>query len=247
MEYTNQLKKYVRSLHMRKYRQKYDKFIAEGPKICEEFKRGNHTISHIFCVKNWLDENPNAIDRVDNLTVIKERELQQISALKTANQVLFVIDRPSASNLDLGGDVAWMLYLDKIQDPGNLGTIIRIADWYNISCILLSHDSVDPYNPKVIQSAMGGHNRIKTKILESIADLQSIKKPLYGLALRGADINTLSLDPGILIVGNESKGIRPELLPLLDQKITISKIGGAESLNASVACGIACHCLVSRA
>ena len=160
---------------------------------------------------------------------------------------MFVIDIPTVEPINNNIDRSWMLYLDKIQDPGNLGTIIRIADWYNITEILLSEDSVDPYNPKVVQSAMGGHNRIRTSVIKNLGDLKSYNIPIYGMALRGNDINSLSLAPGIIVIGNESKGIRPEIMPMLDQKITIAKLGGAESLNASVACGIACHCLVTKA
>lgn len=239
MEYTNQLKKYVRSLHLHKFRQKYDKFIGEGPKICAEFLRGNHEVTHVFHTKEWLDSDAASLADSDRMILVKDKELTQLSTLKSPNQVLCVIDIPPPMPAAPAQD-KWYIYLDKIQDPGNMGTIIRIADWYGIETVLLSPDCVSVYNPKVVQSAMGGHNRISF-LLKSPKVMKSLELPLYGLMLQGEDIKNLDLLPGIIVVGNESSGINDELAAMLDKRLTITGKGGAESLNAAVACGIVCQ------
>ena len=239
MEFTNQLKKYIRSLHIHKYRQKYNKFIVEGPKICDEYLQGPYTVSHIICTSSWHSTHipPNFNG---HYIVVNSKTLQQISNLKTANQVLCLVDMPN-ENPPIKNQ--WSIYLDKIQDPGNMGTIIRTADWYGITQIIISSDSVDVYNPKVVQSSMGSHNRHIFHSLNASA-LINLDFPLYGLTLDGEPIEHVNLEPGIIIIGNESKGIRPEIIKRLDQKLTITKRGQAESLNAAVACGIACHLLL---
>ena len=239
MEFTNQLKKYIRSLHIHKYRQKYNKFIVEGPKICDEYLQGPYTVSHIICTTSWHSTHisPNY---TGHYIVVNSKTLQQISNLKTANQVLCLVDMPK-ENPPIKNQ--WSIYLDKIQDPGNMGTIIRTADWYGITQIIISSDSVDVYNPKVVQSSMGSHNRHIFHSLNASA-LINLDFPLYGLTLDGEPIEHVNLEPGIIIIGNESKGIRPEIIKRLDQKLTITKRGQAESLNAAVACGIACHLLL---
>lgn len=247
MEFTNQLKKYVRSLHTSKHRQKYNKFIAEGPKICEEFLISpQYELEYIFCLTEWYDENRRLIEGIDQEKIIqvKEKELGQISCLKTAHKVLLVIDKSTRVNTDI--DEGWQLYLDKIQDPGNMGTLLRIADWYGLSTVSASEGSVDFYNPKVVQAAMGAHNRVRLISLSS-ANLLKASVPKYGLVLEGEDINLFQPDkPGFIMIGNESKGLSKELIQSLDAKLKIPAKGKAESLNASVACGIACHLLTNK-
>jgi len=162
--------------------------------------------------------------------------------LNRANQVLCLIDAPEKKSLKCEG---WMLYLDKIQDPGNMGTIIRTADWFGITNICISPDTVDVYNPKVVQASMGSHIRHSFSTLEA-SQLISLGYPLYGLTLDGQSIEHVNPSSGFIVVGNESKGIRPELVDKLHQKLTISRIGKAESLNAAVAFGIACHQLIGN-
>ena len=242
MEYTNQLKKYIRSLHVHKYRQKYNKFIAEGPKICNEFLQSTYNISHIICTSEWATNSTISSSFSGHLIIVKQAELQQLSTLNRANQVLCLIDRPEKKSLTCAG---WMLYLDKIQDPGNMGTIIRTADWFGITHICISPDTVDVYNPKVIQASMGSHIRHNFFTLE-VSELISLEYPLYGLTLNGESIEQVNPSSGFIIVGNESKGIRPELMEKLHHKLTISRLGKAESLNAAVAFGIACHQLIGN-
>jgi len=244
MEFTNSLKKYIRSLHLRKHRQKYNKFIAEGPKVCKEFLMCNtYEIEFIFATKEWIDANNEILAGHESVLIpIKSKELQQVSLLKTANQVLIVVNQDQALSYD---STKWSIYLDCIQDPGNMGTIIRIADWFGVNAVVASGDSVDFYNPKVVQSAMGSHNRIVLMInsLSELVSESSLKT--YGLVLDGQDLSQVkSQKAGIIVIGNESQGIKPALLSQLDHSCTIPRKGGAESLNAGIACGIACQQLV---
>ena len=245
---TNQLKKYVKSLHALKFRQKYNKFIAEGPKICNEIiDQYSYNIEYVFCTEEWAQENTSSVNKLSGKTVkCKEKDLQYISNLGTANKILIVAeqDLTKFNNMSLKG--SWAIYLDDIRDPGNMGTIIRIADWFNIKYLIASPQSVDFYNPKVVQSAMGGHLRVNliTGALETF-NLNGIET--YAMVVDGQLLsNHNKYTPGIIIIGNESKGISDAVMQLSNQKLTIKKLGGAESLNASVACGIACQMMVSN-
>ncbi|MBT8232213.1 MAG: hypothetical protein HKO66_00890 [Saprospiraceae bacterium] len=249
MVLTNSLKKFIKSLHAVKYRQKYNKFIAEGPKICKEFISGNKfNIDYIICTQDWFEENQTYLNKFEEKTIVcNDKDLKTISALKTPNKILIVIDciynNLNTKTLKNG----WSYYLDRIQDPGNMGAILRIADWYGVENVTSSPDSVDYYNPKVVQSAMGAHNRLSLSYLsrESLKDVNDLN--LIALCLDGEPLNTLDkLNNGVLIIGNESKGISGLILQNASHKITIPKIGGAESLNASVACGIVTHVVTSQ-
>ncbi len=245
MELTNQLKKYIRSLNQVKYRQKYDKFTVEGPKVCAEFLSANYfNINYILALEDWVYTQDRVLlkQRCNNLITVKQKELQSLSNLKQANQVIIVCDKAAPSAV-IDSSIGWKLYLDEIKDPGNMGTIIRIADWYGIREVYLSEDTVDPYNPKVIQAAMGSHNRVAmTRILTT--QLKNVDLPKYGLTLAGKPMGKeTSLEPGLIVIGNESRGIRKELISQLDVELCIPRKGGAESLNAAVATGIACQLL----
>lgn len=248
MEITNQLKKYVRSLHTNKQRQKYNKFIAEGPKVSVEFLRANkYQLEFLFCTNEWQEANEHLLLDLDVNKVIpvKSKVLSQLSLLKTANNILLVLDKNQGENHESNAQ-SWTLYLDRIQDPGNMGTILRIADWYGIESVLASSDCVSYYNPKVIQAGMGAHNRVHLETV-TYTELISNELPKYGLSLDGKLLNNnLNLDPGIIIIGNESKGISSELLTSCNERLTIPRHGGAESLNASVACGISCQILIGN-
>jgi len=243
---TNQLKKYIRSLNQIKHRQNYNKFIAEGPKVCKEFLIcKSFDIQYILVTKAYKDlHNAELADcSPHSIIVINEKELSQVSNLRNPNGILIVAEMeqrhlPAASS-------PWSLYLDTIQDPGNMGTMIRIADWYGLSAVQASPGSVDFYNPKVVQAASGAHNRVKL-ITTTPEELVS-EKVTYGLVLGGLNISELRNEtPGVIVVGNESKGINQALAERLDHKMMIPRRGGAESLNAAVACGIACQVLIGE-
>jgi TrmH family RNA methyltransferase len=243
MEFSNSIKKYVRSLHLRKHRQKYDKFIAEGPKVCKEFLICKaYSIEYIFALPEWIDSNKTILGPYSEVIYpVKGKELDQISLLKTPNQVLVVL----STQQQLKGESQWSLFLDRIRDPGNMGTMIRIADWYGITSVMATPDSVDFYNPKVVQGAMGSHNRVALSSFTK-ESLTTAARPIYGLILGGDNIRDMdSASSGIIAIGNESQGLDPEIISRLDYRCTIPSRGGAESLNAAIACGIACERLIS--
>lgn len=250
MNLTNNLRKYVKSLHLGKYRQKYNKFIAEGPKICAEFlKSDKFQIEYLICTQEWSDDNAHLANSYDTrLVICNAKDHKSISTLQNANNILIVAEKHSSAKTieDILQDSNWSIFLDRLQDPGNMGTILRIADWYGIKSIIASPDSVDYYNPKVIQSAMGAHNRI-TMAKSEASQLMLQNYNSLAMVLEGSNINDYNNPEsgGIIVIGNESKGISKEVLSQCKTHLSIQRKGGAESLNAAVACGIACHQLIN--
>lgn len=237
--------KYIRSLNQQKYRKEHHAFIAEGDKIVREWLDSDASIQHIAAVESWAAQNEALIARHSSATLstISEQELNSISTLKTPNQVLITVAIPAVTeNLPVSG---WSIALENVQDPGNMGTIIRIADWFGIPNIVCSEDCVDIYNPKVVQSAMGGHLRVKlfeANLPEFVA-LQ--KRPVIAATLNGKSLYDLQPFPeAVLLIGNESKGLTPALVKQATCEATIPKGGGAESLNAAVSTGILCSSLL---
>ena len=226
--------KYIQSLCQKKQRAQEGLFLAEGPKLARELLNSDYQVEKLYATEEWLAEN-----KVDvEATVVTEFELGKMSTLQTPNEVLLMCRQKT----DLGEPVfknKVSIVLDGLQDPGNLGTIIRIADWFGISQIIASEDTVEFYNPKVIQSTMGSFIRVKCWYRNLTEILSSINMPIYGALLKGQSINQISpLKEGILLIGNESNGIRETTLPFITKAVTIPRIGQAESLNAAVATGI---------
>lgn len=236
----NQIK-FIRSLELKKNRKSESLFVAEGPKVIEELLKLK-TPHTIIATKEWIDNNP----KISNVIEVSERELESASLLKTPQQVLalFAIET-TEQDLNIDNNKLY-LALDGIQDPGNLGTIIRIADWFGIDTIYCSNETVDVYNPKVIQATMGSIARVKvvyTDLCSLISNL-SDEMPVYGTFLDGSDIYQNELTPnGIIVMGNEGKGITKELKSLITNKLLIPSfsIGDtAESLNVAIATAITC-------
>lgn len=167
-----------------------------------------------------------------------KKDLERIATTKTANEVVLV-GKKILNNAKIDVNNQWALFLDKVQDPGNVGTIIRIADWFGISKVFLSQECADLYNPKVLQSTMGGFLRVQVINMEFDA-LKEIQPELkvYATHLKGKSMYDLDLEPGLIVIGNESKGIQDKIVDASDVLIKIPSKGKAESLNASVACGI---------
>jgi len=230
--------KYIQSLGHKKCRDEEDAFIAEGPKIVKELLfTKNCVINHIYALKDWIDSTE--IKQGLKVTEITFDELEKISQLKTPNHVLVI-----ASKLKWHGEPkikdTVSLALDTIQDPGNMGTIIRLADWFGVNQITCSMDCVDQYNPKVVQSTMGSIARVRIDYVDLESWLQKNSNVYtYAAGLKGKDISKMEkLKEGIIVIGNESKGIRKEILNNINNLITIPGKGNAESLNAAVATGI---------
>jgi TrmH family RNA methyltransferase len=233
--------KYIQTLSHKKQRDQAGLFIAEGPKLAGELLSSNFKINKIYAIPSWVKSNKTNIETI----IVSEDELQKISNLQTANEVLMLVEMPNEKDIQsLKNSLS--IALDGIQDPGNLGTIIRIADWFGIHQILCSKDCVELYNPKVIQSTMGSFIRVNLHYVNLDECLKTATVPVFGALLNGNDVRKIKKpNEGILLIGNESKGIRPHILPYINNAISIKQMGGAESLNAAVAMGILVSHLVS--
>jgi TrmH family RNA methyltransferase len=230
--------KYIQSLGHKKCRDEEGLFIAEGPKIAAELLTvKNCVVKQVYAVKDWINEK--AIKKATAIIEVTADELERISQLTTANQVLLVAEK---LKWDGGPEIQnkVSLALNTIQDPGNMGTIIRLADWFGIKQITCSYDCVDVYNPKVVQASMGSFARVRVDYTDLAGWLKKNKEvPTYAAVLDGKDITRMEkLTEGIIIIGNESKGISEEILNEVNTRITIPGKGSAESLNAAVATGI---------
>jgi TrmH family RNA methyltransferase len=231
--------KYIQSLGQKKGRDNEDVFIAEGPKVIDEFlSQSNVSIKQIYALKNWIENNRHRIGKTE-LIEVEEADLEKISQLKTPNEVVAVVSKfKTDGTIDVKNKVT--LVLDTIQDPGNMGTIIRIADWFGIKNIVCSKGCADIYNTKVVQATMGSLPRVNVHYTDLAEWLKTNKGiNIYAAALTGKPVQSISeIKEGILIIGNESKGIEENILEMANQKITIPRSGNAESLNAAVSAGI---------
>ncbi|MEO6838287.1 MAG: RNA methyltransferase [Ginsengibacter sp.] len=234
--------KYIQSLSHKKFRDEEDVFIAEGPKVVSEFLLSEKMHCNLICAeREWLLENDRLLKKItpENIFETDNHWLQSISLLKTPNKVVGVFKKISSSKTPVFVNKV-SLMLDDLQDPGNMGTIIRIADWFAVENIICSENCVDCYNPKVVQSTMGSLVRVNILYTDLIKFVESNEKiNVYATALSGTSFLKLpGLKEGIILIGNESKGVHNDLLKLASQKITIPRYGHAESLNAAVASGI---------
>lgn len=225
--------KYIQSLSDKKVRLETGCFIAEGVKLVGEMIAEGYPLKAVYALDSW--ESPDASIEVNRVEVF---ELAKMSLLQTPNQVLAVALVPQKiKEIDVAGQLT--IVLDGIQDPGNLGTIIRTADWFGIQQIVASEDTVDVYNPKVIGATMGSFMRVQVSYKNLAAWLPTIKLPVYGALLEGENIfTTKAPKQGLLVIGSEGKGIRENITDFITHPVTIPKTGGAESLNAGIAAGI---------
>jgi len=240
----NQIK-YIQSLHSKKNREQEKLFIIEGIKLVTEFiLDGSYTIKDLFATQDYIDNHIDLLkSKTVNCTEISLEDLKKISLQTTPNQVLAIV---TTKDHELNSD--WLqqgltLYLDDIRDPGNLGTMIRIADWFGIKQVICSENTTEVYNPKTLQASMGAVLRVNV-IYKSFNNVLSIAKnlPIYGALLEGKNIYTTQLQKGIIVIGNEANGITPEVQKQITNAITIPAAtnNGSESLNAANACAIIC-------
>ena len=236
--------KHIRSLRMKKFRQKYGQFLVEGDKMAKELmKQRKIKILEIYALASWVNECKPLLDNSSfDLETVTEKELSRISALSTPNQVVILCEQPtnSSNNSYNGSGIA--LFLDNIQNPGNMGTIIRTALWFGISHIFCSPNCVEEYNQKVIQSTMGAFFMMSFQRM----DIKEINHqwpnvPIMATTMDGDNLYEVSKPPNaILVIGNESQGVSPAIQEMADQLITIpaAKESKVESLNAAIAAGI---------
>jgi RNA methyltransferase, TrmH family len=240
--FTKSHAKYIQSLHHKKFRDEYEVFFAEGPKLVPELVEGGFFPCKLLAATaEWLNTNAAWLKKqaIADVLEVKDFELEKISALNQPNQVLAVFTKQQAdAGFNPAGKIT--IVLDGLQDPGNMGTIIRIADWFGVPNIVCTPNCADPYNPKVVQATMGSLGRANMVYTDAVSWLSNHPQlPVYAAALEGMPLQNCSrIKEGVIIIGNESKGIGEALLQLATQKITIAKKGQAESLNAAVALGI---------
>ena len=229
---TKQQLQFIRSLKDRKVRDKNNCFVAEGLKLVQELIE-QHTglIESVFCSDPELLSNDSF-----PVSYIKPADLERISTQKTPNKAIAIVKKPV---VETKNDKLLVLALDGIQDPGNLGTIIRTADWFGIDHILCSKDTVDCFNSKVVQSTMGSLIRVKIEYTDLSNWLKKSERTTYAAALSTKTNSLYQMKSNaVLVIGNEGNGISQEVLSLCDDTVTIPQFGNAESLNAAVATGI---------
>lgn len=234
--------KYIRSLKEKKYRTEYGTFVAEGSKLVTDLLP-YMTCQLLVATADFLDILDTS--KIEEVIEVNDSQLAQASFLQHPQQALAVFYQPSYdSDIDISGQLT--LALDGLQDPGNLGTIIRLADWYGISHIFCSSDTVDVYNPKVVQATMGALARVQIHYVDLTAFLARYNNiPVYGTLLDCDDIYTQDITAdGIIVMGNEGNGIRPETEKLITKKLYIPNYPAgnptSESLNVAIATAIVC-------
>jgi RNA methyltransferase, TrmH family len=229
----NQIK-LITSLVQKKYRKEHQLFIAEGEKVIHELLQSNFKLKNLYCSKPMFVKVLEPVKQI-----VSDAELKKISALTTANDCLAVFEIPTQKEIQNSGLV---IALDDIRDPGNLGTIIRLCDWFDINQIICSEQTVDIYNPKVVQATMGSISRVNVNYVDLNSYLTKTKTTLFGTFMDGQNIYQKQLPKeGIIILGNEANGISEEIEKLVTQKIAIPRFGNlqlTESLNVATAAAI---------
>lgn len=240
---TQAQKKNIKQLHDKIHRREQGYFVAEGEKVVCELLLSSLEVKSVYALNQWVEKNNNLLNKVETI-VVSEKELQQISHLKTPNQVLAVAKTPhyEIDFLEIKKGVS--LFLSNVNDPGNLGTIIRTADWFGVSHIFCSEHTADAFNSKVIQSAMGSLFRVKIYFVSTEEFLERCKR--YEITILGADMNGTSVYsysfkcPMVLVMGSESHGIDEVCKRYINEYVSIPGKHSAESLNVAIATGILC-------
>ncbi|SDE88274.1 RNA methyltransferase, TrmH family [Pricia antarctica] len=228
----NQIK-LVKSLQQKKYRNQYGLFVVEGVKAVRELLDSEFTVYRIFASDvSVFDGHDAAVE------FVTEAELRQMSGFTTPNTVIGVFEMAKVGNIDFSD---WILAVDDVRDPGNLGTIIRLCDWFGIQHLVCSATTVDCYNPKTLQATMGSIARVQVGYTDLEDFLRKTDLPIFGAFMEGQPVYTTKIpEKGILVMGNEAKGISSEVQALVSEKISIPQFGknSAESLNVATATAI---------
>jgi TrmH family RNA methyltransferase len=229
----NQIK-LITSLQQKKFRQKSQLFIAEGVKVIQELLQSNFVLEHLYVSEGIFLEIPS-----EKRTIVTENDLKKITCLSSPNNCLALFQIPTQKNQEISG---LTIVLDDIRDPGNMGTIIRLCDWYGVNNIICSDQTVDIYNPKVVQATMGSIARVNVYYENLNTFLPTLDLPIYGTFMDGKNVYKEILPKNaILVLGNEANGISTEIEKLTTNKIAIPKFGTiqkAESLNVAMATAI---------
>jgi TrmH family RNA methyltransferase len=227
--------KSIKALKLKKYRSKEGKFLVEGIKSVNELILENWEVEVVLATEQCVPK----IEQHPNLEVVDEKTLQSLSHLSTNEDCLAVASMPQLSDQSTLTFDRPVVVLDGLQDPGNLGTIIRTLDWFGFDQVICSKDTVDFFNAKTIVASMGSFTRVRPLYIDLVELFKSTAIPIYGMDMSGTDLTISELvSPAFYVLGNESGGLRPETITHLTDKLRISGRGKAESLNVSVAAGI---------
>jgi TrmH family RNA methyltransferase len=231
----------LKSLQHKKERREHGLFLVEGYKSVIEFVNSPYQTEAIYHTTAF-DPKLLKLSRKINLCEISVTDMEKISSLKTPQEVTALVkipQWPALNNAKL--KEKFSLVLDGIQDPGNLGTIIRTADWFGIDTIICSDDTVDAYNPKVVQASMGSLSRINMYYVPLSDVLPRLNLPIFGALLNGESIYDTNFGgQGLIVMGNEGNGVRPDIEALINKAVTIPRRGAAESLNVAIATALFC-------
>lgn len=227
--------KLVKSLSDKSNRYANKLFVAEGSKSVLDLIAANCKLIQVFALAEWIKENETKLPNFATIICLSEKELTQLSALKSTREVIALFQIP-LFRFEPSQVNGLVLALDTVQDPGNLGTIIRLADWYGIKNILCSNQTVDAYNPKVVQATMGSLGRVQLHYGELSVFFQSLHFPVIAAEMNGIPARKFNFEKNlVLLLGNEGTGVSNELRSFIRQSISIEKIGSAESLNVAMA------------
>ncbi|MEA5457531.1 RNA methyltransferase [Arcicella sp. LKC2W] len=234
----NQIK-YINSLQQKKFRSEHQSFIVEGAKSVLELLKSDFELELLFVTQDFFNNYEEILQKLPiQVELVNQQDLEKSGSYSSNNAALAVAKTKENEEL-LVGENEYALILDDIRDPGNLGTIIRVGDWYGIHKIICSHSTVDFYNPKVIAATMGSFTRTKLYYTDLEEFINKQSTPIYGTLLNGNNIHqTKFAKSGYIIIGNEANGISEDIEKLVTDKITIPSFGGAESLNAGIATAV---------
>ncbi len=246
--FSKQQQKYVQSLQIKKYRQEHLAFLVEGAKSVLELMDSEFEIELLLCTSKFFDENEKKLKKI-SIEQISQTELEKISTLQSNDSAVAVVKMKPNTHLQ-ATEKEFVLVLDDIRDPGNLGTILRIADWYGIKKVICSDTTVDFYNPKVIAASMGSFTRIQafyTSLKDYFEEISIKKTPVIGTFLNHDNLHQFSFpEAGYIVLGNESNGIGETVEKFVTNKVTIPRFGHAESLNVGIATAIVLDNLMRR-
>ncbi|MCH7396861.1 RNA methyltransferase [Belliella sp. DSM 107340] len=233
--------KFIKSLQQKKFRKQENAFFVEGSKNVTELLDSDFQVTHLLYTEKFAEENRQAVSAFrGEAYLVTQKVLESAGSFQTNDSALAVA-KIKQNTMPIELDLSLVLALDDVRDPGNLGTIIRIADWYGIKYVICSEESADCYNPKVLNSSMGSFSRVNVLYTDLYQFLEKSKLPVYGAFLEGENIYKAKLPAAaVILMGNESNGISEKIGSLVNHKITIPRFGLAESLNVAIATAIIC-------
>lgn len=244
--------RFITSLKQKKFRKLHGVFVVEGVKSAEEFIDSDYEVLSLFITPDTTTKM-SKIPRKIEFFEITDEELKKISNLTTPQGVLAVVKIPTRDEsakpplYGKAGEKGFTLVLDDVQDPGNLGTIIRTADWFGFSTIICSVGSVDAYNPKTVQASMGSLARVRVLYTDLVDLFEASPLPVFGAVLDGQSIYEVDFGKhGFVLLGNEGQGISPEIQSFIHHPVTIPRRGVAESLNVAISAALFCSELYRR-